>query len=349
MSRVSNSEAFERLEPCEGKLSRTVLRGGNGSDVVLLLEQLLEQKQKFIGQIMTSKSPVRSADDVDEAALSFAEVKALASGNPLIREKMELDNDVARLKMIQASYQSQICQMQDDISINYPTQIAELKAVIAALEQDQKTAEAIPVLTDKDGNEQIDITVVGKQFRDKKEAGLAIIAACAGLKEIKTGGDIGTYGGFTLSVTYDSCWNKFDLHIKGKASRKVEIGKDPNSNIRKIKAELALIPQYLENARLKLETVEQQLENAKIEVTKPFPQEAELNEKLERLSALNRELDNGVEVKASQVKTSDVIAGDDCDYVRKPSILGRLRKAQAAKRSQQPRVPQNQKKRDHSI
>ena len=199
--------------------------------------QILEQKQKFIGQIMTSKSPVRSAEDIDEAALSYAEVKALASGNPMIKEKMELDNDVARLKMIKANYQSQIYQMQDDISVNFPQKIAQMKSLIAGLEQDVETAKAIPVLTDEKGKSLTDVTVVGKQFHDRKDAGLAIIAACAGLKAIDTGGEIGSYGGFKLSAAYDSFNSKFLLRIQGKTSRTVEINKDtPLANVNRLEA-----------------------------------------------------------------------------------------------------------------
>lgn len=306
--------------------------------------QILEQKQKFIGQIMTSKSPVRSADDIDEAALSYAEVKALASGNPLIKEKMQLDNDVSRLKMIKANYQSQIYQMQDDISVNFPKKIAQMKALIAGLESDVETAKAIPVLTDEKGKALTEITVVGKQFHDRKEAGLAIIAACAGLKAIDTGGEIGSYGGFTLSAAYDSFASQFLLHIQGKVTRTVNVSKDsPTANINRLENAVAGIADDLAKARQQLGTVEQQLHNAMIEVKKPWPQEQELSEKLARLSELNRALDNGAEKEGR--KTSDIVANADTDRPRKPSIRDRLRAAQA--RSAQRTAPDRTQHRKH--
>ena len=308
--------------------------------------QLLEQKQKFIGQIMTSKSPVRSAEDIDEAALSYAEVKALASGNPMIKEKMELDNDVARLKMIKANYQSQIYQMQDDISVNFPKQIAQMKALIAGLEQDVETAKAIPVLTDEKGKSLTDVTVVGKQFHDRKDAGLAIIAACAGLKAIDTGGEIGSYGGFALSAAYDSFSSQFLIHIQGKVTRTVNVSKDsPTANINLLENAVAGIADDLAKARQQLETVEQQLQNAMIEVQKPFPQEQELADKLARLSELNRALDNDAEREGR--RTSDIVADMDTDHPCKPSIRDRLRAAQT--RNAQRSTPERTQHRNHDL
>ena len=292
--------------------------------------QLLEQKQKFIGQIMTSKSPVRSADDIDEAALSYAEVKALASGNPLIKEKMQLDNDVSRLKLMKSNYQSQVYQMQDDIAVNFPKRIAAAQELIVALKADIETAKALPTPELESEQTPLDMVIGGKHFTDRKEAGLAIIAACTGLKEIHSNGEIGSYGGFKLSVTYDVFSTKFNMSIQGMTSRSIEVSKDPYTNIRRIQASIANIPSVLEQTQRQLETLQQQLENTNAEVGKPFPKEQELTEKLARLSELNRLLDNGQSQPARE--TSDIVA----DQMRKPSIRDRLKAAQ--RESQRPQT-----------
>ena len=286
--------------------------------------QLLEQKQKFIFQIMTSKSPVRSADDIDEAALSYAEVKALASGNPLIKEKMTLDNEVSKLKLLKASFQSQVYQMQDDISVNFPKRIAATEEQIAALKADVETAKALPAPTMEDSEEQTPLGMVisGTTFDQRKEAGLAIIAACTALKELHSDGEIGSFGGFTLKASYEAFTAKYMIDIQGRASRSVEVGKDPYANVRRILTAISHIPDALANAERQLFTLRQQLENTKAEVDKPFPKEQELAEKLERLSELNRALDNGQ--SQTERQTSDVVA----DQPRKPSIRERLRNAQ---------------------
>ncbi len=305
--------------------------------------QILEQKQKFIGQIMTSKSPVRSADDIDESALSYAEVKALASGNPLIKEKMQLDNDVSRLKIVKQNYLSQIYRMQDDIKVRLPNRITEQKALITRMEQDVVTAAAIPEGLDADGKPTTDITIFGNHFTSWKEAGTAIYAACSGLKEINTGGEIGTFGGFKLSASFDAFNAQFEVSIIGAASRKVKIGKDGTTNVRHIHEAVRGIPERLEQQRRTLEMTEQQLENTKIEVQKPFPQEAELSEKLERLSVLNHQLN----VDKKNDRSSDLIAGEDEDKPRKPSIRSRLRGTQV--QNIQPAGLEKQKRQEYSM
>ena len=273
---------------------------------------------------MTSKSPVRSADDIDEAALSYAEVKALASGNPLIKEKMTLDNEVSKLKLLKASFQSQVYQMQDDISVNFPKRIASTQEYIAALKADVETAKGLPAPVADDAEEQAPLGMVisGTTFDQRKEAGLAIIAACTALKELHSDGEIGSFGGFTLKASYEAFTAKYLISIQGRASRSVEVGKDPYANVRRILTAISNIPYALETAQRQLDTLQQQLENTKAEVDKPFPKERELTEKLERLSELNRALDNGQ--SQTERQTSDVVA----DQPRKPSIRERLRNAQ---------------------
>ena len=271
------------LEPCEGKLSCTVLRGESGSNTADLLDQLIENKQKFIGQIMTSKSPVRSCEDVDEAALTYAEVKALATGNPYIKEKMDLDIQVSKLKLMKANHTSQKYKLEDNIAKHYPQQIAILKERIEGMEADIQTAKAnLPA--DK---EQFFMKVGDKAYTDKKEAGTALMEMCKEMKTVNVPATVGEYAGFKMAVSFDSFNHKFVMNLKGQLSHNLEVGSDPLGNIARINHALGSMPKQLSEAQTKLETVERQLETAKAEVTKPFAQEAELVEKLERLSALN--------------------------------------------------------------
>ena len=245
--------------------------------------QLIENKQKFIGQIMTSKSPVRSCEDVDEAALTYAEVKALATGNPYIKEKMDLDIQVSKLKLMKGNHTSQKYKLEDNIAKHYPQQIAILKERISGMEADIQTAKAnLPA--DK---EQFLMKVGDKFYTDKKEAGAALVEMCKEMKTVNVPATIGEYAGFKMAVSFDSFNHKFVMNLKGQLSHNLEIGSDPLGNIARINHALESMPKQLAEAQTKLETVERQLETAKVEVTKPFAQEAELAEKLERLSALN--------------------------------------------------------------
>jgi uncharacterized membrane-anchored protein YhcB (DUF1043 family) len=245
--------------------------------------QLIENKQKFIGQIMTSKSPVRSCEDVDEAALTYAEVKALATGNPYIKEKMDLDIQVSKLKLMKANHTSQKYRLEDNIAKHYPQQIATLKERISGMQTDIQTAkENLPV--DK---EQFSMKVGDKLYTDKKEAGTALVAMCKEMKSVNAPMVIGEYAGFKMAVSFGSFNHKFAMNVKGQLSHNLEIGSDPLGNIARINHALESMPKQLAEAQTKLETVERQLETAKVEVTKPFAQEAELAEKLDRLSALN--------------------------------------------------------------
>ena len=245
--------------------------------------QLIENKQKFIGQIMTSKSPVRSCEDVDEAALSYAEVKALATGNPYIKEKMDLDIQVSKLKLMKANHTSQKYKLEDNITQHYPQQIAIFKERIDGFTADMQKYEHNKPL-DK---EQFAITIGGKAYTDKKEAGTAIIAMCKEIKGINASADVGEYLGFKLNVTFDSFNNRFVMNVKGAMSHPMEVGTDPLGNITRINNALEAMPAQLEEAQTKLANVEHQLETAKAEVNKPFAQEAELSGKLERLAELN--------------------------------------------------------------
>mgnify|MGYP000696428871 CR=1 FL=1 len=279
------------IEQQEGR----ILRQGNQNDKVKIFRyvtegtfdsyswQLIENKQKFIGQIMTSKSPVRSCEDVDEAALSYAEVKALATGNPYIKEKMDLDIQVSKLKLMKANHTSQKYRLEDNITQHYPHQIAIFKERIEGFTADmEKYAKNKP-----EDKEQFFMQVGGKPYTDKKEAGTAIIAMCKEIKGINASADVGEYLGFKLNVTFDSFNNKFVMNVKGAMSHPMEVGTDPLGNITRINNALEAMPIQLEEAQTKLSNVEHQLETAKAEVDKPFPQEAELSEKLERLAELN--------------------------------------------------------------
>jgi CheY-like chemotaxis protein len=245
--------------------------------------QLIENKQKFIGQIMTSKSSVRSCEDVDEAALTYAEVKALATGNPYIKEKMDLDIQVSKLKLMKANHTSQKYRLEDNIAKHYPQQITILKERISGMQTDIQTAKAnLPV--DK---EQFSMKVGDKLYTDKKEAGTALVEMCKEIKTVNAPAVIGEYAGFKMAVSFDAFNHKFVMNLKGQLSHNLEVGSDPLGNISRINHALESMPKQLMEAQTKLETVEHQLETAKVEVTKPFAQEAELAEKLERLSALN--------------------------------------------------------------
>ena len=196
---------YERLEPCEGKLSRTVLRGGMGSNVHLLPDQTVENKQKFISQIMTSKSPVRSCDDVDETALSFAEIKALCAGDPRIKERMDLDVEVSRLKLMKSDHQSKQYRLEDQLLKYFPEEIEKNKGFLAGLEKDMETLAAHP--HPEDGFTGMEIR--GDVLTDKENAGAALLDAC---KEVK-GPDpvqIGSYRGFTMYASFDA-WNHHTL------------------------------------------------------------------------------------------------------------------------------------------
>ena len=266
--------------------------------------QLIENKQKFISQIMTSKAPVRSCEDVDEAALSYAEVKALATGNPAVKEKMALDVDVAKLKLLKANHMNNQYRLEDDIARNFPQQIAKLTEIIDSYKADIAHFSEHKI-TDP---EQFSMEISGKVFTEKKEAGMALLAVCKDIKSVDAAMDIGSYQGFNMRIQFDSWSKEFILSVKHESVAKVRLGADALGNITRINNLLEGYPEKLAEAEQRLETVQEQMTNAKEEVGKPFPKEEELNQKLKRLSELNALLnmdereDTEVEVSESDEK-----------------------------------------------
>ena len=279
------------IEQQEGR----ILRQGNRNDTVSIFRyvtegtfdsyswQVIENKQKFISQIMTSKSPVRSCEDVDEAALTYAEVKALATGNPYIKEKMDLDIQVSRLKLMKANHTSQIYRLEDNIAKNYPKQIEVLQERIRGFQTDMETVRKnLPV--DKDN---FSMKVGNRIFTDKKEAGTAILAMCQEMDSLQQMVEIGEYAGMRMKVTFDSFNRKFVMSLKGELSHNFELGSDAFGNITRLHNVLDGMAGELSEAETKLNNVTHQLETAKLEVQKPFPAEEELKEKMERLAELD--------------------------------------------------------------
>ena len=328
------------LEQQEGR----ILRQGNQNDKVKIFRyvtentfdsymwQILENKQKFISQIMTSKSPVRACEDVDDTALSYAEIKALATGNEYIKEKMDLDVQVSKLKLLKANHTSQIYRLESDIAKRYPVQITALKEKIAGMRVDADVVKRI----DLQDNDHFAMTVGGKLYTDKKEAGVALISAASGLKSVKSAGQIGKYHGFALSSEYNFLSNTYTMTIKGKCSYKIEFGKDTLGNIQRIHNALSAIGKKLADTEQNLATVQQQLKTAQEEVQKPFPKEAELSEKMERLAELNAMLN--MDEKGGENLLADEGIGENpevnvteerqdriADSVHKTSILERLK------------------------
>ena len=347
------------LEQQEGR----ILRQGNQNDKVKIFRyvtentfdsymwQILENKQKFISQIMTSKSPVRACEDVDDTALSYAEIKALATGNEYIKEKMDLDVQVSKLKLLKANHTSQIYRLESDIAKRYPVQIAALKEKIAGMRVDADVVKEV----DLQDNDHFAMTVGGKLYTDKKEAGVALISAASGLKSVKSAGQIGEYHGFALSSEYNFLSNTYTMTIKGKCSYKIEFGKDTLGNIQRIHNALSAIEKKLADTEQNLETVQQQLKTAQEEVQKPFPKEAELSEKMERLAELNAMLN--MDEKGGENLLADEGIGENpevnmpeerqdriADSVHKTSVLERLKEQ---KQQEQTRETQQKPKKKH--
>ena len=347
------------LEQQEGR----ILRQGNQNDKVKIFRyvtentfdsymwQILENKQKFISQIMTSKSPVRACEDVDDTVLSYAEIKALATGNEYIKEKMDLDVQVSKLKLLKANHTSQIYRLESDIAKRYPVQITALKEKIAGMRVDADVVKGI----DLQDNDHFAMTVGGKLYTDKKEAGVALLSAASGLKSVKSAGQIGEYHGFALSSEYNFLSNTYTMTIKGKCSYKIEFGKDTLGNIQRIHNALSAIGKKLADTEQNLETVQQQLKTAQEEVQKPFPKEAELSEKMERLAELNAMLN--MDEKGGENLLADEGIGENpevnmpeerqdriADSVHKTSVLERLKEQ---KQQEQTRETQQKPKKKH--
>ena len=339
------------IEQREGR----IIRQGNKNERVRIFRyitegtfdayswQVIENKQKFISQIMTSKSPVRSCEDIDEASLSYAEVKALATGNPYIKEKMDLDIQVSKLKLLKANHTSQIYRLEDNIAKHYPKKISALKERIAAYEIDvTHYREAKP--KDKD---TFTMKIGERVYTDKKEAGTALIAFCKQVKSPNIATPIGEYLGFKMSVTFDSFFQKFTLNLKGALSHDVEIGSDVFGNLTRINNALFAMENEMTKDKEQLSNTEKQLENAKEEVTKPFPQEMELNEKMNRLAELNALLNmdekgtgecldepeeeagqpavpDNLQEQSAEIKKFPTVMASDISAGKHPSIMEKL-------------------------
>ena len=276
------------------------------------LWQTVENKQKFISQIMTSKSPVRSCEDIDEAALSYAEIKALCAGDERIREKMDLDVDVARLRLMKANHQSQQYRLEDNILRHFPAQIEENKGFLSGFETDMKTLEAHP--HPKDGFAGMEVK--GDLLTDKDNAGAALLEAFKDAKGLEPV-PIGNYRGFSMSLTVENFGKDFILTLKGRMSHRVELGKDARGNLVRIDNALAQMPERYKTVQGRLENVQAQLATAKAELGKPFPQETELKEKSARLAELNAELNIDDRTPMEQA-AENVVA-------KRPSVLGKLK------------------------
>ena len=278
------------------------------------LFQTLENKQRFISQIMTSKSPVRSCEDVDEQALSYAEIKALCAGNPLIKEKMDLDVQVAKLKVLKADHQSQKFRLQDKLLTKFPADIRETNAYIAGVKADAQLAAAHP-----QGKEEFcGMTIKGVTYDEKKTAGERLVLACSELPNAEEK-VIGSYRGFELSLRFDTFRSEYQALLKGQRKYTVPLGTDPLGNIIRLDNSLNNFPERITAAENELTTLYQQRAAAQIEVEKPFPQEEELAEKSARLAELNAQLD--VDEKSHEPEQDEE---EQEDAPRRPSVLAAL-------------------------
>ena len=288
------------------------------------LWQTVENKQKFISQIMTSKSPVRSCDDVDEAALSFAEIKALCAGDPRIKERMDLDVDVSRLKIMKADHQSKQFRLEDNLLKYFPEKIEQYRGFAKGLEADMKTLAEHPL--PKEGF--VGIEIRGDVLTDKENAGAALLDAC---KEVKgrEAVQIGHYRGFTVSVSFDAFENKHQLVLKGEMTHRVELGTDAKGNLLRIENALDKMPDRLASVNAELENLYVQKEAARAELGKPFPFEQELAEKTARLV----ELDTALNLDGRGQAQPEHVAAK-----QKPSILQKLKAAPVQGTHEKPRT-----------
>ena len=278
------------------------------------LFQTLENKQRFISQIMTSKSPVRSCEDVDEQALSYAEIKALCAGNPLIKEKMDLDVQVAKLKVLKADHQSQKFRLQDKLLTKFPADILETNAYIAGVKADAQLAAAHPQVQEG----FCGMTIKGVTYDEKKTAGERLVLACSELPNAEEK-VIGSYRGFELSLRFDTFRSEYQAILKGERRYPVALGTDPLGNIIRLDNSLNNFPERINSAENELATLHQQQAAAQIEVEKPFPQEEELAEKSARLAELNAQLD--VDEKSHDPEQDEE---EQEDAPRRPSVLAAL-------------------------
>lgn len=276
------------------------------------LWQTVENKQKFISQIMTSKSPVRSCEDVDATALSFAEIKALCAGDPRIKERMDLDIEVSKLKIMKADHNSKQFRLEDSLLKYFPEKIEEHKGFVRGLEADMQTLAAHPLPAEG----FVGMEIRGDRLTDKENAGAALLDTC---KEVK-GKDpvqIGSYRGFTMSVAFDSMWKTYTLTLKGQMTHRVELGSDARGNLVRIENALDKMPERLRSVQEQLENLYNQQAAAKAEVGKPFPQEQELAAKTARLIELDMELN--LDGKGQPQPEQAIVKS------ARPSVLDRLK------------------------
>lgn len=282
-------EPYERLEPYEGKLSCTVLRGGAGSNANLLPDGLIENKQRFISQVYTSRSPVRSCEDVDELTLSYAELKALTAGNPKIKEKMDLEIQVSRLITLKAAFDKQYYHLQNQVTTALPTAIAEMQKSIVDCQNDIATIDANSSYN-SDGKLIFCMTVQGKEYTKMEDAGKALMALEKAAASTADGMEVGQYRGMKLVLRFQPKSQSFVVDLVGQGKRIADLSNDPAGNCIRINNRVNIIKEEYEKAKVGIVELEKQLESAKAELLIPFPNEQELKDKEARLAQLNCEL-----------------------------------------------------------
>ena len=282
------------------------------------LWQTVENKQKFISQIMTSKSPVRSCEDVDETALSYAEIKALCAGDKRIKEKMDLDVDVARLKLMKASHQSQQFRLEDNLLRHFPEQIRQNESFVEGFTADMQTLAGHPHPVDGFAG----MEVKGDLLTDKDNAGAAILEAFKDAKGMEPV-PIGSYRGFAMSLTVEDFGRDFILTLKGRMNHRVTLGKDARGNLTRIDNALNAMPDRLHNVRNTLDALTAQMETAKAELGKPFPQEDELRTKSARLAELNAELN--IDDRTPMEQMAEDAPAVQSAKAERPSVLAKLK------------------------
>lgn len=312
------------IEQREGR----ILRQGNMNQTVKIYKyvtentfdaynwSILENKQKFIDQLMSGKNPSRSCEDVDEAALSYAEVKALASGDPRIIEMTDLDSQVTKLKLLKANHEGQRYMLEDRLIQFFPKAINGTKEQIQGLEGDLAVLQAHP----QPDKEHFSITVAGQTYTERKAAGQAIIDACTKMTDVSQRVELGEYRGFPMTLWADTATQKFQVTMKQNLSHTIELGSDPVGNIARLDNALAAIAENLEQNKGKLENLTAQMEEAKLEVKRPFPQEQELVEKTSRLNVLRIALNMDGKSTGKRERDKEELDGG------KPSIKGMLKR-----------------------
>lgn len=316
-----------RPRDLEQRAGRTIRQGNQNPKVDIVryvtegtfdayLYQVIENKQKFISQIMTSKSPARSVEDIDEVALSYAEIKALATGNPYIKEKMDLDIQVSKLQLLKQSFLSQRYEMEDKVTKYFPSEIRQEEQRIVEYEADIAQVKAH---TPPDRETFPPMQVNGETYHEKKEAGQAIIAACKAMTSPEPV-PLGAYRGLSMEIYYNTFSKEFVIALKGKRTHRVTLGTDIYGNITRLDNEIEKFYDNLSHSRERLETLKAQFETAKVEAVKEFPQEQELAEKIARLGELNALLDVG---KSDKIMLDEEPDEGELEPERKRAVLER--------------------------